>query len=165
MRARAFAALAALAVAGCATSERRDTSDERRAFARLAKDTALVELAKVVPGADSRLARAAGWAAFGVGGTFAFEAKRGDGFGIVHDNKARTDAYMAMSATDAEPFRLVLVFDDAARLRDFAASGGTLESEPPPGVEVYRLIDGSLAPAADLAGTKFKPAEEPRPAK
>jgi hypothetical protein len=145
---------AALAASGCVAAGH-DSSGDRRAFARLAKDTALVELEKARPGSEARLARAAGWAAFAEGGAGAFGGKPGAGLGVAHDNGTGVETFMTMKSPDTEPFRIVIVFDDAARFGDFVKSGGELESEQPPGIEVYRLIDGTLAPPADLAGTKF----------
>jgi hypothetical protein len=149
-------AAAALAAAGCIGTGH-DSSGDRRAFARLAKDTALVELSKARPGSDVRLATAAGWAAFAEGGAGAFGGRPGSGLGVAHDNRTGVDTYMTMTSADTDPFRVVIVFDDAERFRAFVAGGGTLESEQPPGIEVYRLIDGTLAPTAELAGTKFAP--------
>jgi hypothetical protein len=153
----ASCAAAALAAAGCMVDARHDVSGDRRAFARLAKDTALVELEKVKPGSEGRLARAAGWAAFAEGGAGAFGGRQGDGLGVAHENATGVETYMTMSSPDTVPFRVVIVFDDAARFRAFVAHGGTLESAQPPGVEVYRLIDGALAPAAEIEGTSFAP--------
>lgn len=155
----AWLAAAAFAAAGCMGTGR-DGSGDRRAFARLAKDTALVELSKARPGSDARLAGAAGWAAFAEGGAGAFGGRPGAGLGVAHDNRTGVETYMTMKSADADPFRVVIVFDDAERFRAFVAGGGTLEPEQPAGVEVYRLIDGMLAPTTELAGTKFAPDAE-----
>jgi len=152
----ALLASAALAVAGC-VEDRHDASGDRRAYSRLTKEATLVELEKALPGSGARLARAAGWAAFGEGGAAAFGGKQGDGFGVAYDNESSVETFMKMRSTDVDPFRLVIVFDDKNRFRAFVAKGGSLEAEQPPGVEVYRLVDGALAPPSVLAGTTFAP--------
>jgi hypothetical protein len=149
----------ALAAAGC-VAVRRNTLEDRRAYARLAKESALVELEKAVSGARVRVAGAAGWAAFGMGGEGAFDAKRGEGFGVAHDNVSGAETFMTMRTSEDEACSVVLVFEDHERFRAFVAVGGELETAPPVGVDVHLLIKGVPAPTSELAGTRFEPDTE-----
>jgi len=158
-RARSIVLAAALLASACASSSR-DTAPDRRAYAQLTREATLVELEKAKPGTRARIERAVGWAAFGSGGAEAFGAKPGEGFGVAHDNARNVDTYMTMTAVDADPFRVVIVFDDEARFRAFVRSGGAFESDLPAGVEAYCILPGGLAPASELAGTTFKPSPD-----
>ena len=148
--------VAAFAASGCIVMKR-DTSSSRRAFAQLTRDTALAELAKARPDAAAHLSSAAGWAAFGDGAGAAFDVEPGMGFGVAHDNASGAETFMTTAVTDSVPLRVVVVFADAARFNAFRVHGGTIELPPPPGVEVFCIEDGMLAPADDVAGALFRP--------
>jgi hypothetical protein len=147
---RPLALVVAAALAACQSSDPEQQRSDAVAFARLASHEARAEMEAADPSLRARLDAAAGWAAFGSTGDSLFSKKRGDGLGLAHDNKKRTDTAMRILVPGTErrlgltTFRALVVFSDAAAFTQFV-KGGDLPAAGE-GVDVRWTEDGVAVP-------------------
>ena len=173
----------ALLSGGCATLKDPSTESEKaekRADVRDMTKETLSRLYQVQPGAQSAIAKAAGYAVFSNFGMKIFVAGSGSGKGIAVNNKTKKETFMKMIELQAglgfgiKKFRLVWVFEDATGLDNFVNSGWEIGAQATaaaqlsgqgasfagamavsPGVWLYQLTDDGLALELTAKGTKY----------
>ena len=156
------------------------TRDEQRAEIQKMKTDVLSNLYQLAPGAEERIAKAAGYAVFSSADLAAIFVSGSYGHGIAHNNNNGDETYMQMASVGAglglgiKDFRAVFVFDNQQVYHDFtttgldlsghvdiAAKGGnsggaiTGAEDVLPGVKVYQLTESGLLAQAMLKGTKY----------
>ena len=177
MKRMALATIAAIALAGCATTK--GTPDERRAAIREMRTDVLTELYRRKASARAELAAAPGYGVFSNANINVILASFGGGYGVIRNNRTGADTYMKMGevgvglGAGVKDYRLVFVFHDAGTMNDFietgisfggqadaaakagdqgAAVGGEAVLD---GVTVYQLTESGLALQATIKGTKY----------
>lgn len=156
------------------------TRDEQRAEVQKMESTVLSKLYKTQPGAEKKIAKAAGYAVFSSAAVAAIFFSGSYGHGLAHNNTNGDETYMQMASAGiglglgVKDFRVVFVFDNAATFRDFVNTGLDLSGQADiaakqgakgkavgggqsiqPGVTVYQLTDTGLLAQVMLKGTKY----------
>jgi lipid-binding SYLF domain-containing protein len=167
-----------LLIGGCATPQGDTASEQRASIQQMAQDT-LAEAYQLNPTLRNKTRRAAGYGVFSNRSTKFFVVSSGNGYGLVHDNRAGRDTYMRMIEVGGglgvgiKDFRAVFVFRDEPTLRQFVDSGwdfggdvgvaaktGSEGGQVSAGasvqnIEIYQFTERGLELAATLAGTKY----------
>jgi len=171
-----------LAAAFSLPASARDRLGEKRDEVRRMRDQVLAQLYEAHPGAKARIREAAGYAVFSSVGVNVFFASVAGGNGIVVERRTLRDAETFMNMGSAgvglglgvKHFRVVFVFSDRERLREFMEKGWDFSGQADaaaksddkgaavsgavtvmPGVEVYQLTKNGVALQVTLQGTKY----------
>ena len=127
-RAALMLAAPALLYTGCMTA-RGGSVAEKRTYVKQMRDEALTELYGRDASLRSKIASAAGYAAFSnLAGGVLF-VSTGQGYGVAHNNRSGRDTYMKMAELGAgmglglRHFRAIYVFNDAETFRKFVDQG------------------------------------------
>ena len=177
-----IAALSLFAV-GCA-APKGGTPVEKRADAQRMRAEALDAFYARMPDMRAQLAAAPGYGVFSGVGTQTIIMSSGNGFGIVRDNATGTDTYMralklggglGAGITDV---RAIVVFHDAAVMRDFVESGWGVTGRADaaakvgeaggaggmvitlPGMTIYRFTENGVMLGGAIEGVKIWKDEE-----
>jgi lipid-binding SYLF domain-containing protein len=174
-----FAVLSAVIAA---PSGARDRTEEKRDEVRRMRDQVLAQLHEAHPAAKVRIRDAAGYAVFSNVGLNVLFASVAGGSGLVveHRTPRDTETFMNMGSAGVglglgvKDFRVVFIFHDRARLREFIEKGWDFSGQADaaaksddkgaavsgavtvqPGVEVYQLTKNGVALQVTLQGTKY----------
>lgn len=174
-----FAVLSAVIAA---PSGARDRTEEKRDEVRRMRDQVLAQLHEAHPAAKTRIRDAAGYAVFSNVGLNVLFASVAGGSGLVveHRTPRDTETFMNMGSAGVglglgvKDFRVVFIFHDRARLREFIEKGWDFSGQADaaaksddkgaavsgavtvqPGVEVYQLTKNGVALQVTLQGTKY----------
>jgi hypothetical protein len=154
-------AAAAIAASGC--SSRGAGVADRIAYAQMMKDSTIVDLVKVRPDLEDRMALGAGWAVLGTLGPRVLLPGTADGLVVTHDNATGVESYLQLTGAVARDLpggrlRAVLFFDDAATFRRFSDKGwdfGPAGSEK--GLDIMTMVEALPAADVSLAGARVRP--------
>ena len=173
---------AVLSAVFAAPSGARDRTEEKRDEVRRMRDQVLAQLYEAHPGAKARIRDAAGYAVFSNVGLNVLFASVAGGSGLVveHRTPRDTETFMNMGSAGVglglgvKDFRVVFIFHDRARLREFIEKGWDFSGQADaaaksddkgaavsgavtvqPGVEVYQLTKNGVALQVTLQGTKY----------
>ena len=170
------------AAAFASAAAARDRAEEKRDEVRRMRDQVLAQLYEAHPGAKARIREAAGYAVFSNVGINVLFASVAGGTGIVVERRTWRDneTFMNMGSAGVglglgvKDFRVVFVFSDLGRLREFVEKGWDFSGQADaaaksddkgaavsgavtvmPGVEVYQLTKNGVALQVTLQGTKY----------
>lgn len=173
---------AVLSAVFAAPSGARDRTEEKRDEVRRMRDQVLAQLQEAHPAAKTRIRDAAGYAVFSNVGLNVLFASVAGGSGLVveHRTPRDTETFMNMGSAGVglglgvKDFRVVFIFHDRARLREFIEKGWDFSGQADaaaksddkgaavsgamtvlPGVEVYQLTRNGVALQVTLQGTKY----------
>ena len=173
---------AVLSAVFAAPSGARDRTEEKRDEVRRMRDQVLAQLHEAHPAAKTRIRDAAGYAVFSNVGLNVLFASVAGGSGLVveHRTPRDTETFMNMGSAGVglglgvKDFRVVFIFHDRARLREFIEKGWDFSGQADaaaksddkgaavsgavtvqPGVEVYQLTKNGVALQVTLQGTKY----------
>ena len=173
---------ALLAAAFALPAAARDRTEEKRDEVRRMRDQVLAQLYDTNPGAKAAIRDAAGYAVFSNVGLNVLFASVAGGSGIVVERGRLRDSETFMNMGSAgvglglgvKDFRVIFVFSDRARLKDFVEKGWDFSGQADaaaksdnkgtavsgavtvmPGVEVYQLTKNGVALQVTLQGTKY----------
>jgi len=173
---------AVLSAVFAAPSGARDRTEEKRDEVRRMRDQVLAQLHEAHPAAKVRIRDAAGYAVFSNVGLNVLFASVAGGSGLVveHRTPRDTETFMNMGSAGVglglgvKDFRVVFIFHDRARLREFIEKGWDFSGQADaaaksddkgaavsgavtvqPGVEVYQLTKNGVALQVTLQGTKY----------
>ena len=171
-----------LAAAFALPAAARDRAEEKRDEVRRMRDQVLAQLYETNPGAKAAIREAAGYAVFSNVGVNMLFASVAGGSGIVVERGSLRDSETFMNMGSAgvglglgvKDFRVVFIFHDRARLREFIEKGWDFSGQADaaaksddkgaavsgavtvqPGVEVYQLTKNGVALQVTLQGTKY----------
>ena len=173
---------ALLAAAFALPAAARDRTEEKRDEVRRMRDQVLAQLYDTNPGAKAAIRDAAGYAVFSNVGLNVLFASVAGGSGIVVERgRLRdTETFMNMGSAGVglglgvKDFRVIFVFSDRARLKDFVEKGWDFSGQADaaaksddkgaavsgavsaiPGVTIYQLTKNGAALQVTLQGTKY----------
>lgn len=168
--------LVILTVAGCASAppppaaiqsteptgklSEKAKQEQQQAILKI-RDQTLRQLYKLKPAARVEVEQAAGYGVFEINGLNAVLAET-HGRGVVFDKSGRGVTYMQLARTDVgprsavKPYRQVLVFSDAKKLKLFVASGSPADASRDPSIKVYRLNEKGVSVQADWGARYFR---------
>lgn len=167
-----------LVLTGCASMGSGSIEQKRVAILEMQED-ALAKLYIKKPAAKAEIAASPGYAVFSNANINLFLISAGTGYGVVNNLTNNTKTYMNMAeggvgiGIGAKDYRIVMVFHNAAAMRNFVEKGWTfggnadatakagskgksIEGEAYYGdVTVYTMTEAGLALQATVKGTKF----------
>lgn len=106
-----------------------DNDGEKRQTVLKQRDEMLAELYNTKPDLKGRLAKAAGYATFKQTDVNLFLLASGNGYGVLHDNKAGKDIFMRVASLGGgvgmgvKDLRVIFVFNDAKVMQQFVEQG------------------------------------------
>lgn len=177
---------AALLAGGC-SAPKGVTRQDRRAYARDARDKTLQELYEKKPEAREKVKKAAGYGVFSDWGINVIFVSAANGWGIVTDNKTGKETFMKMGQVGiglgigVKDFRAVFIFRSERAMRKFVDSGwefgGHADAAAVSGdkggqasgaasfqdIEIYQFTKSGIALQATIAGTKYWPDKDLNP--
>jgi len=165
-------------LSACASMGSGTNAEKRTAILEMQQD-ALTKLYAKKPAAREELKASPGYAIFSNANVNLFLVSAGTGYGVVNDQLQNKKIYMNMAeggvgfGIGAKDYRIVMVFHNAAAMRNFVENGWTfggnadaaakagtkgksIEGEAYYGdVTVYTMTESGLALQATVKGTKF----------
>ncbi len=177
---------AAVLTGGC-SAPKGVTRQDRRAYARDARDKTLQELYEKKPEAREKVKNAAGYGVFSDWGINVIFVSAANGWGVVTDNKTGAETFMKMGqigiglGIGVKDFRAVFIFRSEEAMRKFVDSGwefgGHADAAAVSGdkggqasgaasfqdIEIYQFTKSGIALQATIAGTKYWPDKDLNP--
>ncbi|MCB1778853.1 MAG: hypothetical protein KDJ34_01935 [Candidatus Competibacteraceae bacterium] len=120
----------------------------------------LRQLYRLKPLTKAEIQQAAGYGMFEINGLNAILAET-HGRGVVFEKATGKATYMHLARTDLQPgatlqpYRQVLIFHNAQKLKQFIASGSPANISSDPDIKVYRLNTKGIAVQADWGARYF----------
>lgn len=173
----------ALPVAAGLFGPKGDSTEEKRAKVRTARDEILEKLYATHPEAKDKIKKGAGYGAFNNKNMNLFLLSTGHGYGVVVDNKSNKETFMAMGSLGgglgigAKDLSVVFIFKNADVMQKFVDSGWQFGGEADAAAkagekggdvsksagvdtganlfEIYQMTDTGVALQATVAGTKY----------